>query len=352
MGLFSPQIATRTLVPLCRQLSTAYGAGLPILQTVENAGSQSRDRTVQRVFRTMGAELRGGQTLGEAAKSQAKYLPPFFVHLLASGERGGKLDVMLTDLAEYYEEKLAMRRKVQQMLALPVFELIAAWFLGTFALGILDVVQGSMSDSATRSGTSGIANVTEYFDTYLQFQARAMIAAAVLFAAAIALSRLGVLDRVTGLATTYLWPLSRVTQRFAMAQFFRSFALLVSSGTGIVSCIESAAATTANLYIERDLLKAVPLVKRGKTLTEAFAPCRFLTPLSRQMIEVGEQSGNLEGQAKKISEYHLAEASQAVAMATKVMGTLIVLGVGCTVGFIIITFYTRLYGGLMDELGI
>ncbi|MEK7793888.1 MAG: type II secretion system F family protein, partial [Candidatus Hydrogenedentota bacterium] len=173
-----------------------------------------------------------------------------------------------------------------------------------------------------------------------------------LFIIAVVLSRAGVFQWVSGAFTTFIWPVSVVTRKFALARFFRSFALLLGSGLHINRCIESAAAITANPFIEKDLLKALPVVREGGTLVDAFARARSLTPMSREMLRVGELSGELEKQMKKISEYHLKEATHAVQVATKVLSAMIVLGVGVLVGYIVISFYSKLYGGMLDELGV
>jgi type II secretory pathway component PulF len=128
--------------------------------------------------------------------------------------------------------------------------------------------------------------------------------------------------------------------------------LLLNAGLPITRCIEASAAITANPYIERDLLKAIPEIKAGSTLIDAFGHTRSLTPMAREMLLVGEQSGNLDLQMKKVSEFHLAEANEAVQIATKVAAQLIFFALAALIGYIVITFYANLYGGLMDGLGI
>ena len=228
-------------------------------------------------------------------------------------------------------------------LAPPMLQLTMAWFLGSFALGI---TQGALDAGG---GTSGImAWITE---VYIPFQLMAIVIFALLGGVMVALSRFGLLGWVTGLVSTYVWPLKNVTRKFAMAHFFRSFGLLIASGLPIVKCIEQSAAVTGNPYIERDLLKAIPPIRNGATLTEALSHAHYITPLAREMIQVGEVSGNLDGQMKKAAEYHMDEASHAVQVATKVMGALVGLAVAAVIGYIVISFYSNLYGGL-DALGI
>src|SRR5690606_31477556 len=112
MGLMTAEISSKHLVPLCRQMATSYDAGLPIIRTLELMADNAKDARAKQVFRSMAEDTRNGATLGEAARRQQKYLPRFFIELLHSGELGGRLDVMLRDMADYYEDKLAMQRKI------------------------------------------------------------------------------------------------------------------------------------------------------------------------------------------------------------------------------------------------
>ena len=127
---------------------------------------------------------------------------------------------------------------------------------------------------------------------------------------------------------------------------------MLSSGLNTVFCIEKSAEVTGNPYIMNDLMGAIPMVQRGHTLVESFAHSRMMTPLAREMLAVGEQSGNLDGQLQKAATYHLNEANQAIKVATTVLTTMIMLLAFSLAGGLVIYFYTSLYGGLMDGLGI
>jgi type II secretory pathway component PulF len=70
------------------------------------------------------------------------------------------------------------------------------------------------------------------------------------------------------------------------------------------------------------------------------------------MLHVGEVSGQLETSLRKVSEYHLDEATHAVAIATRVFGVLIGLVVAFVVGYVVIKFYTTYYGAMFNALGV
>jgi len=337
MGIFSAQLSEKTMVLMCRQLATSHGAGIPILRTLTLVAQNLQDPVAQRVLRRMHDDIRKGDTLTQAARKQSDYVPPMFVQMIESGEIGGRLDMMLRDLASYHEERLRMRRDIVRRLTYPFLQLVAAWFLGTFSLQLIKLV-----------GTENF-NLGTFLQSYARFQGAAFVLAVAGFLFAVLLARVGLLKWVWGFAATYFWPIAPVTRRFATARFFRSLSFLIGSGMPIARAVESAAATTINPYIERDLLTAIPRIKSGMTLSEAFAPCKYFTPEMREMLLVGEESGRHEEALRRASDYQMEEAMHAVAIATRVGEVAIILLVSCIIGYIVIKFWST-YFGKIDEL--
>jgi len=340
MGLFSKEISTKNMVPICRQLATSYEAGIPIIKSLELVSDHLRDPRARETMRNVSERIRDGATLGDAARAQ-KRLPQIFSQLLASGEAGGRLDVMLRDLAEFYEDRLKLQRTVAGAMAYPALQLSCAWFLGTFALRLVKGLNIERS-----------FDIWAYFNNYLWFQAKAMGVFAILFVVCVILARKGLFRWITGWLANHIWPIKTVARKFALARFFRGMSLLVGSGMNIRSCIINSASMVVNPYIERDLLQAAPRVKEGMTLVQAFSSSTSLTKVAREMIAIGEQTGNLEECLRKVSDYHLAEAKHAVQVAITVLGVVILLVIAAVVAYVLITFYSNLYGGILGNMDI
>ena len=338
MGLYSSKISSKSLVPACHSLANTYHAGIPIIRGLELAADHTRDRRLKKIFAKMASDIKhDGATLGQAAQAHKKYLPEFFIQLLSAGEVGGQLDVMLRDLASYYEDRLRIKREVIGGMTLPILYLFAAWYLGTFALGIIGKID---------VGSTAAFDLGAYFRAYLLFQAKAHCVFLALIVISVILARLGLLTYITSLVKTYIWPLSPITRRYALARFFRSFALLTASGVNVKQCLLGASATIANPYIQKDIEQALPHIENGATLTQAFAVTKSLTPVAREMLFVGEQSGNIDGALLKVAEYHQEEANHAVQVGNKILFVLVMLLVGGVIGYIVITFYTSLWSSM------
>lgn len=341
MGLFSSKLSAKAMAPMCRQLATSYDAGIPIVRALQLAARHASSHRVQRVLETMAGDILGGAGLAEAARKQHAALPDFFVEVLHAGEVGGRLDVLLNDLADYYERMHAMWRAVVSSMIYPGLQLAAAWFLGTFALGLTR----NLNPLSSERFSLGV-----YFSGYLQFQLLSLTAFAAAILVLVLLVRLGVLRAPGAIIKNYVWPVRQISQKFALARFFRSMSLLIAAGLDMRRCIERSAAVTMNPQIERDLLRAVPVVEGGGTLVQAFSGCRRISRVGREMIAVGEQSGNLDGTLKKVSEYHFSEAQAAARNTATILKVLILLAVGAIVAAIVIPFYANLYGTMLNGL--
>ena len=341
MGLFSTRLSAGEMAALCRQLSTAYNAGIPVLQSLELVGRGAPSRKISRMLRRMHGAIREGATFSDAARAESAMLPEFFTEVLAAGEIGGRLDVMLGDLARYYEDQQRMKRAVLGSMVYPGMQLTAAWFLGTFALGLV----GRIDPLSQRAFSFG-----EYLNAYLRFQAASIVTFALVFLACVGLARMGIFQHITGFIKNWVWPIRPISRKFALARFFRGMSLLIGAGLSMPECMKRSAVLTMNPLMERDLLKGLPIVQNGGTLVEAFDQSRCLSEVGRQMLMVGEQTGNLEGSLDKVAEWHFEEARAATRVAQKVLGILILLAIGGVIGYIVISFYSSLYGRMLDGL--
>ena len=342
MGVFSSRLSSKEMAIICRQLATAYGAGIPILQALRLTAQQGTSPRGRGALLRMEAQIGRGASLADACRSERHVFPDLFVQAMAGGETGGRLDVLLRDLAGHYEETHRMKRAVVSSMIYPVMQLVCAWFLGTFALGILKGI-GNFQSSAGRF------SMQDYLAHYVRFQIAALLLFAAVTALFIGIGRSGWLNGPASLIKNSLWPLNGVLQKFAMARFYRGMAAS-QSGLDIKRCIERSAAMTMNPAMERDLLRALPVVSRGGTLVEAFSTSRYMSRMGKEMLSVGEQSGDLDTALQKAAEYSLGEAQAAVKSAAKVLQVVITLIVGGVVAYFVISFYSSLYGSALNGL--
>ena len=312
MRFLTPRLRTKQMAVLCRSLATAYRGGIPLLRCLELAAGGRKPRRVVHALTPVIDAIRAGATLDEAVRGEADQFPGEFVEVMALGEQSGSLDAVLKDLAEHYEELLRAKRAIIQQLTYPLCVIIAA-------VVVIPYLQGAV----LFDGTIG-AYTLRFAMGWVPFVQKLLLAFVVYRIA----TRLQILRPFFDGARLFVWPLGQIKRRFALARFFRSLSLLLQGGLPVVACVRRAAAATTNQVMERDLLRAVPPVQEGASLSEALSRCRFVTPAAQRMIAMGERSGKLEETLAKTSALLLAEARHPLWVIISLLEALAILGIG------------------------
>ena len=126
-------------------------------------------------------------------------------------------------------------------------------------------------------------------------------------------------------------PVSAYTMRSAMARFLRALAMLLDAGLGMSEAIARAAAAAGNPLFKRDGAPAIAQIANGATLDEAFARSRYLSPVSRGMIAIGEQTGRLPDCLRKAAEWHAQEADHFARVTTVLVEAVLILAIGAAI---------------------
>jgi type IV pilus assembly protein PilC len=338
--VFSPKLSLRTMVPFCRHLATSHAAGIPILRSLELVTRQTRDARLKRVVSRMAESITAGSTLEQAAREQSRYLPRFFIELVGAGEIGGRLDEIFDQLANYYERMADLVRRIRGKFVYPIFLLVFLVLVSNF--------MAALSASSTEYGV----DFTKLGRVFAYNMGRLALYVMGAFVVLVILSRMGLLGWVAGAISTFVWPLAPVTRKLALSRFTRALGLLLRSGVPVTEAVYKAAAATNNPYIERSLLRCVPAIQAGESVSTALSACPYLSEMAREMLYSGEESGKLDQHLEKIADIHEAEAMQSSKNLVVVMGVLVLVLAATAIGIFVIRFWMAYYGALFDELGV
>jgi type IV pilus assembly protein PilC len=123
-----------------------------------------------------------------------------------------------------------------------------------------------------------------------------------------------------------------IFQKGALSKFSRSFSNMMASGVPIIKSIEIVAHAVGNEVYKRRLLLTAEDMKRGIPMAENMAESKLFPKILVNMIEVGEQTAQLETVVLKVAEFYDEEIDEVVRSLTKIMEPLILAIIGVTVG--------------------
>src|SRR5215470_17759769 len=119
-------VNSKNLAVFTRQFSVMIDAGLPLVQCLEILGSQEEDKNFANVILSTRQDVESGSSLADAMKKHPKAFDSLFTNMVAAGESGGILDIILQRLSTYIEKAVKLNNQVKSALIYPVSIIIIA----------------------------------------------------------------------------------------------------------------------------------------------------------------------------------------------------------------------------------
>jgi general secretion pathway protein F len=300
------------LVSFTQQLSTLLGAGQPLERSLGILLKQSTDKRRHALIEKIRDEVKAGKPLSQVLEEQNGQFSTLYVSLVRAGEAGGALDETLRQLSDYLERSQKLRGEVINALIYPAF--LVAGVLGSLGLLLAYVVPQFVP--IFRDLGVPVPWITEVILALGEFMSAYGLA---LLAGVIVLGWLVVLGRRDAgrrqrhdrrlLAVRALGPL---LQRLEAARLARTLGTLLGNGVALLQALIIVRNVSGNHAIRVQVEQATERVKGGGTLAEAFGDDPLLPELALQMIEVGEQSGQLGPMLLKVADVFDVEVKRGI----------------------------------------
>ena len=333
-----------------RQFSVMLDAGLPLVQCLEILGNQEEHRGFQAIINSVRSDVESGASLADAMRKHPKAFDDLFTNMVAAGESGGILDVILQRLSTYIEKAVKLKSQVKAALIYPVSIIVIAALVVFIILWKVIPVFAQLF-----SGLGGeMPFLTRMVITASNFVGRYFIFIfIVLGAGGFAISRWHKTyrgRRILDGALLKIPIIGMLLRKIAVARFCRTLATLTSSGVPILDGLEITAKTAGNAIIEDAVMSVRKQVEEGKTVSEPLAETKVFPAMVVQMINVGEQTGALDQMLSKIADFYEDEVDTAVAGLMKLIEPIMITVLGAVIGTIVAAMYLPLYS-ILTKIG-
>ncbi|MBW2315937.1 MAG: type II secretion system inner membrane protein GspF [Deltaproteobacteria bacterium] len=307
-----------------RQLSTLVGAGVPLISALGAISEQCENARLKAEFGRVRDRLNEGASLADAM-ANGDVFSDLYTSMVRAGETGGALEAILERLASYLESQVRLRNKVSAILVYPIFmlffTLIIVGVLVTFVLPQITTLLDSL-DQELPVYTRVIIGGSEWVRSYWWVLAIALLAGFAGFRAFVATER----GRRSWDQTLLRLPVvGRVTRVVAVSRFARTLSTLLSGGIPIVQAMAVGRDVAGNVVLGDAIDKARESITEGASIAQPLRQSGQFPPMVTQMIEVGEQSGQLEAMLAKVAETYDEEVETTVSRLTALLEPVLIL---------------------------
>ena len=288
-----------------RQLSTLQDAGLPILRSLRILEEQQKNKVFKRIIGYVSDDIEGGSTLSEAFAKYPRAFDRLFVNMVAAGETGGVLDLILARIADFKEKAMKLQARVKSAMVYPIVVLCAAfgillalmkYVIPQFQTTLNDMVSGELNPiTTTVLGISDwIANDFGWAWIMGIPFAMIMVVRAIRFfhPGRYALDAINLRLPVVG----------QLVGKTSVTKWTRTLGTLISAGVPILDALTVTRETAGNEVFAKMLGDIHNSIRQGDTFAAPLYQARVVDGLIANMVAVGEETGDLDKMLLKIAD--------------------------------------------------
>lgn len=337
LNLFSStKLTNNQILEVTEQLSTLVKSKLPLDHALKILQQISEHKNVKALVGNLLESVQAGNEFSAALEAQKEF-SPFYINMIRASEASGNLDSGLGQLYQYLDGVKQMRDKLMSAMLYPLILLIVAG--GSIVLILLFVVP----------------KITELFvgtDQALPIPTQIVIAmsnAVINFWWLIPVLIICLLYYMKFVGSSIqrkkpwhglllkLPVVKELVIRTETAKFTKSLGTLISNGVNMQTALPIANATLTNVVFSENIREQIEKFKEGKSLFVTMNKVAHFPTLAVQMINVGEETGELESMLSRIGEIYDREISNATQRFLSLLEPILIVSLGIMIGGIIIS---------------
>jgi len=338
------KVKPKALQVFSRQFATMIEAGLNVVSALVILEEQTEDGKLSTVISELRQDVEGGLLLSEAMARHPRVFSRLYVSMVEAGEAAGILDIVLDRVAFQIEKETAIKRRVKGAMMYP---LMVLGFATVVLIGLLMFL------------VPVFVGIFEQLGGDLPFLTKIVVKASdivrhqwfILFPG-IGLGIWSLLRYKKTESGRRRWDtlrlaapagIGKVVLKVGMARFSRTLSTLVGSGVDIIRALEITGNTSGNSLIEDAVEDVKERVHQGVPIAVPLSENALFPPMVAHMVRVGEETGELEKMLGKIADFYEDEVDASIANLTSIIEPILMIGVGCMVGVIIISMYLPMF---------
>lgn len=366
-------VKTKHLVTFTRQLSILQDAGLPILRSLKILESQQKPGRLKNTLIDVCEDIESGSTLSEAMGKSPKVFDRLYVNMIKAGEAGGALEAILRRLAEFSEKSQSLKRKVKGAMVYPIVVICVAIGILTFIMiKIVPAFEKIFKDfDAELPGPTQMLIDISNWTVNNWFMIPLIPIGIVLMVRLICKFKPGRFG--WHLFTLKLPIFGQIIEKNIVARTSRTLGTLVASGVPILEALNITRETSGNAVFEQMYGKIYDSIREGESIAKPmreysktkfnfisagfwffFIPVigvliyimratqRIVDDLVVNMVDVGEETGELDQMLYKVADNYDEEVDVLTESLVSLLEPLLIVVLGSIVGFIVVALFLPL----------
>lgn len=327
----------------CWQMHAMLNGGVSITSAMETISEDCDNFYFQHVIKQVAVSIEGGATLSVSVGKFPKVFNTMFCSMVMAGESGGSLPTAMKRLAEFFDSKDKLARKIKSALTYPIFVIGFIIMLMIFIMTFIIPRFKTLFDDIGGE----LPLITQWFMGFYDFVSSNILYIIILTAASIfacifyCTSRFG-----SGVYSRFILkvPLvGKIISQGFIVMFCRTFSTLLSAGVSVLEALEILSRMSNNTVISSALIMAKSQIVEGSGISLGMSASKFFPNLLVKMVQVGEESGSLSDVLDRTSVYYERKVETTISTIMSVLEPILIVGVGMIVLVLVLALYLPIF---------
>lgn len=343
------KITLRQKVVFFRIMATMTNASMTVLKSLSALRKQEKDKNMIQFYDFMIDRVQSGMTMNESLRAYYGNFTDAECSIIEAGERTGKLNQGLLQVADQVEKVDSITRKVKGAMTYPAV-LITGMIL-VIAVLMVKVIPSLLvffGDPETLpESTKMILSVSNFISSSWLWLLLGVIALYSGYAVWKKTPEGKYRNDQLLLRLPIIWP---ILKKVILSRFSRVFSNLIGSGVAIVEAIRIVSSAVGNEVYRQRILLLRQDVRNGMKMAESLEDDPLFPELLVAMLRVGEETAQVGSTVIKIADFYDEEVDIAINSIQKLIEPFILVAMGLVIGFIAIGVFQPLMG-LANTIG-
>ncbi len=331
-----------------KQFKTMLRAGVPIVRLLQILESQAENFRLKTIINSMLHDIQEGSSLFDAFSKHPKIFSPLYCGMVMAGEKSGALADVLDRLVYIIDHEFKVKSDIKAAMQYPFIVII---FLAIAFIVLLTFVIPKFVRIFTQAGldlplpTRICLLLYNFFSNYWYI----LIGGSIILIFSLRYYFKTEQGKFVRDSTLLKIPIiGPLFLKAAMSRFASIFAILQSSGVGILDSMNILSGTIGNTAISREFGLISESLEEGRGIAAPLTAAEYFPPIVINMVAIGEESGKLDDMLKEVSDHYDVELEYSMKKLSDAIGPILVISLAAVVGFFALAIFLPMW----DLIGI
>lgn len=339
------RVTAKVLTQFTNQLAVLLNAGIPITKSLRVIEGQLPAGPMKRISTGLVEDVEGGTPLSEAMAKHEKVFDRLYTNMVRAGEAGGVQEEILNRLSGFLESSETIKSKVKGALAYPIAIMVVALAVLTlifvFVIPRFRSVFESMGQKGSMHWTTDLViGIGEHMKT--MWWVYLLVVVFIVMLHRMMMAKVAGYKSVMHTLALRMPLFGTLVHKSMVARFARTFGTLIQSGVPHLEALEILVASTKNVHMRSAIENVQASIKEGAGFAVPMGESRMFDDIVVNMVDVGEQTGELDRMLAKVADRYEIEVDRTVDTTFKVIEPILLVVMAIVVGFIVFALFMPL----------